>query len=100
MAEKPMSKAEKRAREMLAEMKMDAANKRAYDAADQTEPAPMVAPRPRPMPAPAQAMPQDQMGNATGMKKGGSVFRSSANGIAQRGKTRGTMVKMNSGGKC
>ena len=35
-----------------------------------------------------------------GMKKGGSVFRSSANGIAQRGKTRGTMVKMNYGGKC
>ena len=119
MAEKPMSKAEKRAREMLAEMKMDAANKRAYDAADQTEPAPMVAPRPRPMPAPAQAMPQDQMGNPTGMKKGGKVaeskymsftdsgkpagmkpvkmasgggvFRSSANGIAQRGKTRGKM---------
>lgn len=100
MAEKPMSKAEKQAREMLLEMKAQKANTRAYDQADQTEPAPMVAPRPRPMPAPAQAMPQDQMGNATGMKKGGSVFRSSANGIAQRGKTRGTMVKMNNGGKC
>ena len=35
-----------------------------------------------------------------GLKAGGSVFRSSANGIAQRGKTRGTMVKMNNGGKC
>ena len=119
MAEKPMSKAEKQAREMLLEMKAQKANTRAYDQADQTEPAPMVAPRPRPMPAPAQAMPQDQMGNATGMKKGGKVaeskymsftdsgkpagmkpvkmasgggvFRSSANGIAQRGKTRGKM---------
>lgn len=109
MAEKPMSKAEKQAREMLLEMKMQKATEAAYNRADKTEPAPMVAPRPRPMPAPAQAMPQDQMGNATGMKKGGmikkmasggGVFRSSANGIAQRGKTRGTMVKMNNGGKC
>lgn len=33
-------------------------------------------------------------------KKGGSVFRASANGIAQRGKTKGKMVKMNYGGKC
>jgi hypothetical protein len=38
-------------------------------------------------------------GARTTLKKGGSVFRSSANGIAQRGKTRGTMVKMKSGGK-
>jgi hypothetical protein len=33
-----------------------------------------------------------------GMKKGGSVFRSSANGIAQRGKTKGKMVTMCGGG--
>lgn len=33
-----------------------------------------------------------------GHKKGGSVFRSSANGIAQRGKTKGTQVKMCGGG--
>ena len=32
-------------------------------------------------------------------KKGGSVFRSSANGIAQRGKTKGKMVTMCGGGK-
>jgi hypothetical protein len=32
------------------------------------------------------------------LKKGGS-FRSSANGIASKGKTKGTMVKMNMGGK-
>lgn len=33
-----------------------------------------------------------------GMKAGG-VFRASANGVAQRGKTKGTMVKMCGGGK-
>jgi protein-tyrosine-phosphatase len=32
-------------------------------------------------------------------KKGGSVFRASANGIAQRGKTKGKMVTMCGGGK-
>ena len=35
----------------------------------------------------------------TKLAKGGT-FRSSANGIAQRGKTKGTQVKMNYGGKC
>ena len=34
-----------------------------------------------------------------GMKAGG-VFRASANGIAQKGLTKGTMVKMNKGGAC
>jgi hypothetical protein len=108
MAEKPMSKAEKQAREMLLEMKAQKANTRAYDQADQTEPAPMVAPRPRPMPAPAQAMPQDQMGNATGMKKGGMIKKmasggsasSRADGCATKGKTKGTMVSMKNGGMC
>ena len=37
-----------------------------------------------------------------GMKKGGMAsggsFRASANGIAQRGKTKGTKIKMNKGG--
>ena len=32
------------------------------------------------------------------LKKGGA-FRSSANGVATKGKTKGTMVKMNMGGK-
>ena len=92
-----MSRAEREAREMIAEMKMQKAAEAAYNRADQTEPAPMMAPRPAPRPA--QAIPQDQMGNPTGMKKGGSVFRSSANGIAQRGKTKGKMVTMCGGGK-
>ena len=34
----------------------------------------------------------------TKLAKGGT-FRSSANGIAQRGKTKGTMIKMSMGGK-
>ena len=95
MAEKQMSRAEKEAREMIAEMKMQKAAEAAYNRADKTEPAPMVRPpvqpRPAPMPAPAPAMPQDQMGNATGMKKGGKVSSASsrADGIAARGKTRG-----------
>jgi hypothetical protein len=39
-------------------------------------------------------------GKGTSLKlAGGGTFRSSANGIAQRGKTKGTMVKMNMGGK-
>ncbi len=40
-------------------------------------------------------------GKGTSLKlaKGGS-FRSSANGIAQRGKTKGTQVKMGKGGMC
>ena len=33
-------------------------------------------------------------------KKGGSVFRSAADGIAKRGKTQGTQIKMARGGKC
>ena len=37
--------------------------------------------------------------NLTKLAKGGS-FRSSANGIATKGKTKGTMIKMNMGGKC
>ena len=38
-------------------------------------------------------------GTTLKLAKGGS-FRSSANGIAQRGKTKGTQVKMSSGGAC
>ena len=35
----------------------------------------------------------------TKLAKGGT-FRASANGIAQKGKTKGTMIKMKSGGYC
>jgi hypothetical protein len=39
----------------------------------------------------------DQMGNPTGMKKGGMTASKRADGIAQRGKTRGTMVMCGGG---
>jgi hypothetical protein len=51
----------------------------------------------------------DKQQNMKGLKRGGTVkkmasggatFRSSANGIAQRGKTKGTQIAMKKGGKC
>lgn len=83
-----MSPAEKEARQMIADKKMQKANTKAFDRADQTPPAPMpMPPRPRP-----QAMAAPEEGTAM-MKKGGSVSKASsrADGIAQRGKTRGKM---------
>ena len=45
-------------------------------------------------------MQEHKGGKGTKLKlSGGGSFRSSANGIAQRGKTKGTMVKMCGGGK-
>jgi hypothetical protein len=101
MAEKQMSRAEKEAREMIAEMKMQKAAEAAYNRADKTEPAPMVRPpvQPRPAPMPAQAMPQDQMGNATGMKKGGKVAGAKYMSFTESGKPAGMKpVKMSAGG--
>jgi hypothetical protein len=66
MAEKEMSPAERRARQMLADKKAAEANEKAYNAASKTPPAPAVK-----------------------KAKGGSITR--ADGIAQRGKTRGKM---------
>ena len=106
MAEKHMSKAEKQAREMIAEMKMQASAKRAYDDADKTEPAPAMAapsapPAPAMAPPPRPPMPQRPMppqmspsgGGMPGMNKGGKVSSASkrADGIATKGKTRGKM---------
>jgi hypothetical protein len=34
------------------------------------------------------------------MAGGGSVFRKAADGVASKGKTKGTMIKMNRGGAC
>jgi hypothetical protein len=66
MAEKEMSQAEKDARQMMADKKAAEANEKAYNAASKTPPAPAVK-----------------------KAKGGSITR--ADGIAQRGKTRGKM---------
>lgn len=35
-----------------------------------------------------------------GLKSGGGVFRRAADGVASKGKTKGTQVKMAGGGKC
>ena len=35
-----------------------------------------------------------------GLKAGGSVFRKAADGIAKKGKTKGTQIKMQKGGMC
>jgi hypothetical protein len=67
MAEKQMSPAERQARQMLADKKAAEANEKAYNAASKTPPAPAVK-----------------------KAKGGKITR--ADGVAQRGKTRGKMV--------
>jgi hypothetical protein len=55
-----------------------------------------VAPKPR------GAAPDESVMPAPAFKKGGSVGSASkrADGIAMKGKTKGTMVAMNRGGKC
>jgi hypothetical protein len=35
-----------------------------------------------------------------GMKKGGAVFRKAADGVAKKGKTKGTQIAMKKGGAC
>lgn len=42
---------------------------------------------------------KEEAAEAKEYKKGGAVFRSAANGIAQRGKTKGTQIVMCGGGK-
>jgi len=76
---------------MLAEIKRRKMMQQAAPASARTAPA---------MPAPASVQPP------MGMKKGGAVKKSSgsaskrADGIASKGKTKGTLVKMAGGGKC
>ena len=75
------------------------------------KPAPKPEPKPEPKPKPApqppmypDSVPVDEP-TSSGLKRGGAVkkmasggsFRASANGIAQRGKTRGTMVMCGGG---
>ena len=70
MAEKEMSPAEREARRMIADKKLEEASTRAYNAAEKTPPGPKA--------------------TATEKKaKGGYV--KSADGIATKGKTRGKM---------
>ena len=89
MAEKEMSPAERQARQMLADKKAAEANEKAYNAASKTPPAPKA--------APTEKKAKYDISSRVGMNelvekkaKGGSITR--ADGIAQRGKTRGKMV--------
>ena len=86
-----MSDAEKQAREEMAERKMQEKLDKAYSGSlTNTEY------------APAKKDPRDAVRGQKGYAKGGSVGSASkrADGCATKGKTKGTMVKMNYGGKC
>lgn len=81
-----MSPAEKQAREEMADRKMQAATDKAYSQSlRNTEYAPMPTKDPR-----------DAVRGQRGYAKGGTAS-SRADGIAQRGKTRGTMVMCGGG---
>jgi hypothetical protein len=83
-----MSPAEKQAREEMADRKMNAATDAAYTKSLTTTEY-----------APIKKDPRDAVRGQRGYAKGGSAS-ARADGIATKGKTRGTMVKMSYGGKC
>lgn len=51
------------------------------------------------MKAPTPMADTAMSGSMTGMKKGGAVFTRSADGIAQKGKTKAKQIRMSMGGK-
>ena len=86
-----MSPAEKQAREEMADRKMQDATEKAYTKSMTTTEY-----------APEKKDPRDAVRGQRGYAKGGSVGSASkrADGIATKGKTRGTMITMRNGGKC
>ena len=106
-----MSPAEKEARQMIADKKMQEATDRAYEKSRRTGPmddesnesgVKKLGRMLDQMRRPAKQPTVDQMGNETGMAKGGKVGSASkrADGCATKGKTKGMMVKMAGGGMC
>jgi hypothetical protein len=86
-----MSPAEKAAREEMAERKMNTATEKAYSKSlTNTEY------------APEKKDPRDAVRGQRGYAAGGKVSSASsrADGCATKGKTKGTMIKMKSGGMC
>jgi hypothetical protein len=83
-----MSPAEKQAREEMADRKMNTATEAAYTKSLRNTEY-----------APEKKDPRDAVRGQRGYAKGGSAS-ARADGIATKGKTRGTMVKMSYGGKC
>ena len=84
-----MSPAEKQAREEMADRKMQDATDKAYTKSLTTTEY-----------APEKKDPRDAVRGQRGYAKGGSVGSASkrADGIATKGKTRGTMIVMKTGG--
>ena len=81
-----MSPAEKQAREEMAERKMQDATDKAYSKSlTSTEY------------APEKKDPRDAIRGQRGYAKGGMTASARADGIAQRGKTRGTMIMCGGG---
>ena len=83
-----MSPAEKQAREEMADRKMQDATEKAYTKSLTTTEY-----------APEKKDPRDAVRGQRGYAKGGSAS-SRADGIATKGKTRGTMITMRNGGSC
>ena len=84
-----MSPAEKAAREEMADRKMNTATEKAYSKSlTNTEY------------APEKKDPRDAIRGQRGYAKGGMTASSRADGCCTKGKTKGTMVKMKSGGMC
>lgn len=82
-----MSPAEKQAREEMADRKMSAATDAAYSKALTTTEY-----------APEKKDPRDAVRGQRGYKKGGMTASKRGDGIATKGKTRGTMITMKGGG--
>ena len=83
-----MSPAEKQAREEMADRKMNTATEAAYTKSLRNTEY-----------APEKKDPRDAVRGQRGYAKGGSAS-SRADGIATKGKTRGTMITMKNGGMC
>ena len=83
-----MSPAEQQAREDMAERKMQAATEAAYTKSMRNTEY-----------APEKKDPRDAVRGQRGYAKGGTAS-SRADGIATKGKTRGTMITMKNGGSC
>ena len=83
-----MSPAEQQARQEMADRKMQADTDKAYSKSLTTTEY-----------APEKKDPRDAVRGQRGYAKGGSAS-SRADGIATKGKTRGTMITMRNGGSC
>ena len=83
-----MSPAEKQAREEMADRKMNTATEAAYTKSLRNTEY-----------APEKKDPRDAVRGQRGYAKGGSASLR-ADGIATKGKTRGTMITMRNGGSC